>query len=432
VTVHTDGLPHASPEEEQSLQLLLSFVPKRIDAVYTPSTAGQPPLDTLSRLDSIHYGDVFDSGVAGERVQVRLRGTYTSMPVAELDDFLVRRTLPASATDRDIEALRTAWSDLQAHEALDRDVFLTTEPSLMRYRQSVGAACEVWILSVNEALDYFETVAKGEGQYFFNSLVTTDRWTYYDERTNQLVPTLDRVWRAVTHWDDPARDNVLEYVVSLHTRLRYLMEARDRIGYLYYTSSDLGANDAVLYHLNYLFLLTTAVFDNLAWILNYLCNLGLDRKQVDLRLEAFTNRIPKSFRDLVASRESLLDVFYRTRHSVAHRVVMWGIGFRDRETGGGTNLVEIGDDLAGAIQTVDSPAPSQPYSNWGLTWVGPAPLLEPYRFATCSVREVVGLVGEFAGLVLADETVGCDVAAESEKTRNSFPKFAIPFFRAIV
>ena len=432
VTVHSDGLAYASPEEKQSLKVLLSFVPHRIDAVCTPATGQGPSLDIVSPLDSIHYGDVFDSGVAGERVQVRLRGTYTSMPVAELDDFLARRTLPGSATDQDIETIRSAWSDMEAHRALDRDIFLTAQPSLVRYRQSVGAQLRIWILTIDEVLEYFETIAKGEGDYFLNSVVTTDRWTYYDERTKQLVRTRDRVWQAVGRWDDPARNDVRDYLLSLRTRLHYLLEARDRIGYLYYTSAGLNANDAVLYHLNYFFLLTTAIFDNLAWILRHRDNLNLDKRQVGLLHKDFRKRISRSFDQFIALRESLLYVFYDTRHAVAHRLVMWGIGFQDRETAAGSNLVEITDALASAVEAIDPALSNKPYSEWGLARVGPACLLEPYRFTTSALKEVLRLVEDFFGLLLADETIGWDVPAESEEAPDPVRKLTIPFFRPIV
>jgi hypothetical protein len=433
VTLHSDGFAHAPPKEKERLKVLLSFVPGRIDAVCTPATGRGASLDMLSALDSIRYGDAFDSAVAGRRVQVRLRGTYTSMPEREPGDLEVRRALPASATDEDVETLRAAWNDLQAHTALERAAFLTAQPSLLRYRESLGAQLRIWILSIDEALDYFETIAKGEGEYFLNSVVTTDRWTYYHERTKQVVRTRDRVWQAVGRWDDPARNDVRDYLLSLDTRLHYLLEARDRIGYLYYTSAGLNANDAVLYHLNYFFLLVTAVFDNLAWILRHVYKLDLDKpQQVGVRRSEFKERINTKFDRLFASRESLLKVFYGTRHSVAHRLVMWGIGFRDDETNGGANLVETSDDLAAAVEAID-PAPSKrPYSQWGLVRVGPAALLEPYRFTTAALAKLLRLVDDFFALLLADETIGWEVPAESEEAPDPVRKLTIPFFRSVV
>jgi hypothetical protein len=438
ITLDTDSLiSYLSHEGTDLLSVLLYFLRYRSDlltAIRTPAISDSFIPELLAKVDSIEYGEAYDEPYGPWR-SVSLGSWYSSVREMPIDEILLRRSLGPSATESEVVEIRNVWKEIEAHRAFRGDVFVTGREPLLKYRDALGPLSSVWILNVGETLGYLETTAKGRGHYFFNQLVRTNRWSYYSERTKQEVPHLDKFGRFVRTpgWVHDAKADLSEYIHSLETRLRYLMEARDQVGFFYYMSAGMDENDAVLYHVNHFFLLATAVFDNLAWVLNHFYDLGLPRTETVLWHRELRDSVSGRFRSLIDSRLSLMDIFIETRHSVAHRLVMWGIGFRELNTDAGANLVEIDESMAKAIGSLDSAHPTTPYTDWGVARSGSVVLLEPYRFCTGALVEVLRFVDEFFELLGQEIGVHVEDPIPPELDRRSNRRrFATPLRMPIV
>lgn len=438
VTLDSGSFVNASDEVTHLLDTLCSFGARitkpRIDVIRTPVEGCEELERPLSLVDQFEFGEEFDSSLGRQRrVEVRVTGLLTATSAEELDDWRIQRMFGSVLPVGELEIVRDYWPLLEAHEALDRDVFLTNQPDVLRHRHQLGAEARVWILSVLECLDYFEVTSKARGDYFFDTFTSTDRSLYYIRLVNQKVPALARL--QIPGDSEPAEVRVSEYARSLHHRLGYLIEAVDEAAALYYERSSAGANDAMLYHFNYFLLLLTSAFDNLGWILNYFYSLGLESKPKAIE-PTKTRAIRRDIKiaapwlaEEFAQRDMELDLFYAIRNHAAHRLSTWGIGFYDESSDNGAILCEIDEALTDPFMRLDGQEGTY-YSNWGLRKVDSTLVLEPYRFMSQSLQVALSLSDRVTRLLVQTRSPGQDIAYV-----DSFPiraDLTIPYPRPFV
>ncbi len=167
----------------------------------------------------------------------------------------------------------------------------------------------------------------------------------------------------------------------------------------------------MLNQLNYFFMLSTGVFDSLAWLALHRFNLRKgNRLDITLRAEKFLGKENPFFRQLDVAAPHLtpflrdrhqqdrIAVFYAPRDTVQHRLVLTGAHFNTGQVISDCNIAFLSREDAQAIQNIDRMIPeNMPFTEWGLlSFSGDADkiLLEPYRFTCAALRFLFPFVSD--------------------------------------
>jgi hypothetical protein len=226
--------------------------------------------------------------------------------------------------------------------------------------------------------------------------------------------------------------DVMAFTRSLLGRVQFALEAHNRIGEYYYQPADLDTNDAALYHLNYLLILSTSILDNLAWLVSETYAMKFkDLMHISLHPGKGLRTRLKDEQSILAGvledSDQLIRLLYPARHNVAHRFLAWSIGYFDERSMNGIGLMEVTDEFATGLKEIDN-AEGHFYSRWGHRRIGDLDVIEPYRFS----RQTVVAVSALADRVskhLIEALSGSPAMALPDQ--EPWRKFTIPFPRAI-
>lgn len=431
ITLHGDGL--IAPIQP-TIEALQAFHTRGVDLCL----AGEPPdsLELRPDLDSAELDEGIQKGpLNSESRLLRLGDLLTSASAWIPDDQYLRSKFGVS--DEPVaRRIRAAWPWLSVHQALNRDAFVTLDADLLSVRYEVADVAKAWILSPSEALDFIDARLRGSEEYRLAAFTHTDRWSYYDLRIRDLIPVILELYGVLAKRD--GNQEAVALAGSLINRLRFLLEAHLRIGEYYYRPTNRDTNDAALYHLNFFMVLSTSIFDNLAWIIKELYEIAVGRQGISLRRPVRKDRktlrtelaiIDPTLDGLLGKRDPLAELLYPARHNVAHRLLMWAIGYSDEHTGTGVALAEIECDFADAVRLMDD-QPGLFYSRWGLRTMSDTTVIEPYRFTRQALLEIVSLVTDVA--LHVGEKIANRSFKEAPEQRDHWLHFTIPFPQEIV
>src|SRR5439155_4784517 len=256
VTLQSGSLRAVDKELADRAELLLAYAVQHSDLISLTRTPGalSPGItdELLEMTESLTYGELRDTSYGRvQDIQVG-ESRYTTIPARD-EESLSLRLRRSGVPERSLRAMSKLWSDLEAHTALDNNVFVTENPTLLRYRRIAWSEANVWVVNIAEFFDFFDRWCKGSERYLYRPSFRTDRFGYYLERMQRSIPNsigfAAAVRKAVE--DGLLDEAIFGYILSIQSRLRYMIEARDRIGYLYYTTVGMDPTDAALYHLNY-------------------------------------------------------------------------------------------------------------------------------------------------------------------------------------
>jgi hypothetical protein len=427
ITLHTTGLVSPVDTDVQALQ---SLHERGVDLAVT-----EPPPDGVSGirpdLDEIHLEEVVDSGqFPGQYRNVQFRtGLYGSLAWVPDDYYLISKLRVKDSGKQ--EKVKLIWPWLEAHESIGNQAFVTQDADLLEIRHELDSPHRVWILSPSEALDYIDAVLRMRDDYRIASLTKSSRYGYYEHRIEDLVPRLHQLHGIAARPREGS--HLLELCRSLLDRLQFSLEAHDRIGECYYQPANLDSNDLALYHVNFLLLLVTSILDNIALLIKEtfafdiksLVEISLQpAKKLRLRLSkddaALSHRIER--------KDGLIELLYPLRHAVAHRLLVWSIGYTDEHTKNGMGLMEVTDQFAKDLSTLDD-NPGRFYSQWGHRQIGELQLVEPYRFTRAVILEILDLANDVSRHLIEKLT---DEPAAATSDRPHWLQFTIPFPRSIV
>lgn len=434
IAVHSRSVESANANTRALLERILWFAPKHFSVFASPgggtlrSLAGDIETFTYEARPDSQFKNAYVAELKTEAVE-----KYSGFISRYHDQYHLQRLGLKEEGPR----ARTAAEDLlqlQAAKALKADIFISEDKWLLRKRQQVGQDVEIWILSVDETIDFIDTTLKGRGLFAYNHFAHATKSRYYDDRLKELIPEFEELWhQALTVGEDAEG-----YAISLHSRLRHLLETRDRIGHLYYSPASMSINEEMLYFLNFFFLLSAGSFDNLAWLCNFLFGLNLqeDFHAVGLREKRFRNALRARAARLVKCTKKysqFLAVFEPARDSVAHRHLIWSMGFEEIGTNHGFCFAELTQDQIKPLSALMSIGTDESFRKWGLLRIDDVVLLEPYRFVNRSLRLLVEFMNEFFQTLLAE--IAPDAVAnrlpDRQEPDSDIYRFNLPFFREI-
>lgn len=113
-----------------------------------------------------------------------------------------------------------------------------------------------------------------------------DEFTYYVYRHKFLFHGFQNFWSACC-----SHDQISDWAVALDNRLLLLSSCIDNAKIETYKLQTHTTAMHLAYHISYLLLLVTGTFDNLAWLINNLYNLELDKMKIDLLKREFHHAI---------------------------------------------------------------------------------------------------------------------------------------------
>lgn len=424
-----DSFSTADPARVQLVEILASFQPRHAFVAMTPD--GQRHLPN-ARLESVRYSDPHPSSIVSKLTEfsVYVGESICGALYSSLDESYFRHRISKDLTGDEIDRLRGMAMHLSAAQAVGAHAFVTHDPLIIRLANQMSNAFKVWIVTVDQALDFLETRMKERNTFVFNANTFTDRSTYYECRVEDQISNFSHAWRHVVEDSGAHAIRVLSYLTSIQTRMKYLAEARDYIARRYYDTASSDANDAVVYHFNHFVLLTTGLLDNLAWILLYMYHaqpeiLAREPNKIGLGRSRFRSSLLPGAQDsikLISSHLSFIDLIESMRQSAAHRTIAWPIGFDEPESDSGFNLIELDVDVGQKLRS--RLKDSGPFNSKGLVKVGETFLLEPYRFMSYCIWTMADITNGILGAIWPRTS-----AHPRLGVRDSFPQFTIPFRR---
>lgn len=189
-------------------------------------------------------------------------------------------------------------------------------------------------VSPSTALDFVRVLLAHHGMFYMAGGSTMNEGFYYLYRSKSMFATYQEAWSAATFGKTSITEEVRNQLHSLGTRIDFLCRALDRGAHSSLREPNNDSEDNTLYHLAYFVMLATGMFDDLAWILNYLYVLQLSRMEVKLRIDprrpAFLNALRVAAPALAATLEepqlqAQINAFYPIRDRLQHRQFLSGL-----------------------------------------------------------------------------------------------------------
>jgi hypothetical protein len=127
----------------------------------------------------------------------------------------------------------------------------------------------------------------------------TDHWVdltwYYSILADRDIPNYRTVWSNLVEERFPGRyrRELVEYMQAAHERYKQALFAGDMIDKLVKEYPDNDVVFIVNFHIYYFITVIKAIADNLAWVLNYFYEMGLEssRDKIDLTKEPFRTKL---------------------------------------------------------------------------------------------------------------------------------------------
>lgn len=318
--------------------------------------------------------------------------------------------------------IRRLLKDMEAHRAMDADIFVTEDQDALAFRDWIQNHMSVFILNLYETLDYLDVHLKRHGKYLGTPHVSiTGRRGYYWERLCELIPALPKTWTAsiVAEKTLLNGEQIVNYTHSLYIRLIYMLETKDRIASAFYQKADNETQHEMLREINYFVALATGAFDALAWLLRYFYSFCPNDSEEDPKLRqriVLKLRSKQSTNGLISHVEAqnkilgsflrrkdtqnLMTIFYPSRDSMQHRHPLSGIQYvravarpaighlSPEEKDTAYNLAILDTDTERAIANLDSDDPSDYFTFWGVRKLHDVVFLEPYKFVVQALRKL--------------------------------------------
>lgn len=209
------------------------------------------------------------------------------------------------------------------------------------------------VITIKRALDLTRLILISHEYFKLSQAWQASEFEYYAYRFRNYFKHI--AW--FTAFSVKVKSNPLlnDFIDSLSTRFELWCRAVDRARIHSMRGSKVDKFQNTLYDFNYYVLLTTGMFENLAWIINYAYGLGFnrdiarDRIKIGIRWTDPQNRIflnklgSNELNNFICESENqaVLDLFYALRNEVAHNLVGDGHTTTDQSIFGNQTRIKI-------------------------------------------------------------------------------------------
>ncbi len=168
-----------------------------------------------------------------------------------------------------------------------------------------------------------QIVFSNKGIFLHRPNQSIDEGWYYMVRATKVFRCCKELWSISVHLKHRYPD-INRTIGSLWKRFDFILRAYEKVAFHALGLDDADSHSHVLYHLGFFVMLCTGAFDEIAWIANYLYDLKLDRREIDLRYKTFRKSLRQNnsmLADLISERriQKMIESFYPIRDSLQHR-----------------------------------------------------------------------------------------------------------------
>lgn len=280
----------------------------------------------------------------------------------------------------------------------DEIFFLITENELLLKKrlwlESNFPSVQLNIMTMEEASYFLDLFFKKNGKYLARGNHSLNKGYWYWLSFRSKVPHFNT--------GEPI-------IAALAYRMQWALMALDEMGFQYYQGVNNDTLDNTLYHFNYLIILITGIFDNLALKTNaYLginypvpVRISLSSKSGKEFLKQINDKDP-ALHSLIRKNEHLINLIYSLREFVVHREGFERSRFRFQSNDGpwDANFIQIQKNILLEIKHCgDRKSKFDSISTWGIYISGDDSLLEPYHFASEVLKKLIPFVDGYLELL---------------------------------
>jgi len=351
----------------------------------------------------------FATGDKDKRSSVICAFGYRKVDIESLIDRLTKSKADESVS----HSLTCVFWASALQDALGRAhkksfVLATNNEVVLKNKPWLESNFEIKILSIPEALKFMDLAAKSRNLYFASPHHQLSRWRWYLYFAKNTIPNYQLPWSMSVHGKGtlPEAAKLGSYLAALLDRTENVARAVDEVGFEFYNGATNDAQDGMIYHLSYLILLVTGIFDSLAWVSYFRYSETTPRPNlITIRI---SRDIGRNFRRILEEHNpsllqwldeniELVELFYPLREQVQHRDQLQAVAFMKRggEESWDRNLIRLREDELGHISAIDQANPYSSFSSWGVYNSGEDHFLEPYQFAQKVQKEIFAFVDEY-------------------------------------
>lgn len=319
---------------------------------------------------------------------------------------------------KEFREIKGAFHDLLAFEAIarwhkDESIFVTQYPNLLEKNVWIQKRFDVKILSFVQALEYFDLYLKKRNLYYANPYLgrVDGKAFHYWFLLKDLVPKFAEVWSISVFGKNVIRNGpiIFDVLTGLADRFQNALCSSDRIAIEYMKRPINSTEWEMLYNFNYFCLLTTGIFDSLAWLTVHRYSMPIRSPlQVSIQITrpksrgakfvASISRHNSSLATFIRNNQEFIKLFYPMRHATQHRESAGGAKFEHASEGWTAILARIKQDAVDAIQRIDQSG--YPFTAWGLlNSSGISPMLDPHRFTRKALRNLMAFTNTYIELL---------------------------------
>ena len=198
ITLHGESMVDVISNSATLIEVLVNFQDGSLVSLIT--TPFRPDQDkslqsNLKNINQLSYEDHESKFFGGKSFKVSSVNSGLALASDNWSADVVERVFKYPTNTLKNIKMQRLLKDLEAHRAIDADIFVTEDQDALALRDLIQNHIPVLILSLNETLDYIDVHLKRHGSYLASSnMKITDRRGYYWERLYELVPTLSKTW----------------------------------------------------------------------------------------------------------------------------------------------------------------------------------------------------------------------------------------------
>ena len=183
--------------------------------------------------------------------------------------------------------------------------------------------CEIPVISLSECREILRLRMICCGDYHVSEHFRIEETLYYIYRHKYIFPSYQQFWSSCVE------NNNLDWADALDNRLNLMARCLDQCKISAYKRIDNNSIMHIKYHLSYLFLLITGAFDNLAWLMNNLYQMELEKRSgghfnIDLKKTVFQDVLKEKSKNVYSVISDTLfqcrlDAIRELRDRIVHR-----------------------------------------------------------------------------------------------------------------
>jgi hypothetical protein len=400
ITLHSESLSNLNGLEKDALELLQEL--DNLDEIsITETLSSNHPYIEIEKLDYSNNCILFNY-INGESV--------THSYISNLNQWVNMASGILRQTKQDkrkVDGLLNLIILIEAHRSLDGDLFITSSPDLLKYRE--GYFKEANIYTPFEAIKIVGLFLRSHDNYITRIKIHnkhyTNRSTFYWILAKTKTPDIFKL-NSVFYKNKPDKfkeDNLNNLGTSIINRCVRALQARDEIGIKFYQNQD-NAWDGIMYHFDYLSLVLSGAFDAQAKIINDVYGLKVNKEQEKLHNQTFLKKLKgnneaKDIYDIISNEDEPCDILLILNglRNTIHEIALEIVSFGSENSLTKKLLINLPTDIRSHLISYINQLETK--DEWGILGYPLGIYLEPYSFSIKLTEECFHIINSIASII---------------------------------